>query len=299
MEGEKKNNQEFLEQYHQGTQDGAPGDQPAINLESKAVDRRPLKEKLLSIGILAAAFIAVFLGYYQLAASVTRPFYNFESESPAAVSLDQGLADILALKQKDTDGDGLSDYDEIYIYGTSPYLADTDGDGVSDYDEIQMGRDPLCPGGTCAPSPTTDGDQSSVPTFQNFPTVAGMRLDVDFLRQLLIQAGAPADLVNEVSDSELLVIYQEVLAENPELANQLGEIAGTPTSGGLTPFNPVGQVDFQVNTIEDLQNLSADQIRYLLIQEGAPESMLNQISDEQLRQMFLSQLESQLTNISN
>lgn len=39
---------------------------------------------------------------------------------------------------KDTDGDGLFDYDEISINGwnTDPTLADTDGDGLSDYDEI-------------------------------------------------------------------------------------------------------------------------------------------------------------------
>ncbi|MBX3220925.1 MAG: hypothetical protein KF795_10420 [Labilithrix sp.] len=38
----------------------------------------------------------------------------------------------------DTDGDGLSDVDEIKIHGTSPLLADTDGDGMSDYDEIVL-----------------------------------------------------------------------------------------------------------------------------------------------------------------
>lgn len=36
----------------------------------------------------------------------------------------------------DTDGDGLSDTDELVIYGTSPLLADTDGDGMTDYAEI-------------------------------------------------------------------------------------------------------------------------------------------------------------------
>lgn len=38
--------------------------------------------------------------------------------------------------QTDTDGDGLSDYDEIYKYKTDPIKADSDGDGLSDYDEI-------------------------------------------------------------------------------------------------------------------------------------------------------------------
>jgi len=39
----------------------------------------------------------------------------------------------------DTDGDGLSDYDEmhgVYGYITDPNNRDTDGDGISDYDEI-------------------------------------------------------------------------------------------------------------------------------------------------------------------
>ena len=44
----------------------------------------------------------------------------------------------------DTDGDGLSDIDEISLYGTSPVLADTDGDGLSDYDEVvQRAFDPV------------------------------------------------------------------------------------------------------------------------------------------------------------
>lgn len=36
----------------------------------------------------------------------------------------------------DTDLDGISDYDEINVYGTSATQADTDGDGLNDYQEI-------------------------------------------------------------------------------------------------------------------------------------------------------------------
>lgn len=43
----------------------------------------------------------------------------------------------------DTDGDGLSDYDEVYVYFTDPLLADTDGDGLSDGEEVNIyGTDP-------------------------------------------------------------------------------------------------------------------------------------------------------------
>lgn len=45
--------------------------------------------------------------------------------------------------ESDTDGDGLSDFNEIYLCGTSPNFVDTDGDGVSDPDEIEFGLDPL------------------------------------------------------------------------------------------------------------------------------------------------------------
>jgi hypothetical protein len=43
----------------------------------------------------------------------------------------------------DTDGDGLTDAEELSVYGTSPLLADTDGDGLSDFQEVvTLGFDP-------------------------------------------------------------------------------------------------------------------------------------------------------------
>jgi hypothetical protein len=37
---------------------------------------------------------------------------------------------------KDSDGDGITDFDEIERFGTNPYNIDSDGDGISDKDEI-------------------------------------------------------------------------------------------------------------------------------------------------------------------
>jgi hypothetical protein len=42
----------------------------------------------------------------------------------------------------DTDGDGLTDGDEVYVYSTSPLDDDTDGDGFLDGDEVAAGTDP-------------------------------------------------------------------------------------------------------------------------------------------------------------
>lgn len=58
------------------------------------------------------------------------------------------------LMERDTDGDELNDYDEIYVHGTDPLNPDTDGDGLNDSDEINVnGTDPLVP--------DSDGDELS------------------------------------------------------------------------------------------------------------------------------------------
>jgi len=59
-------------------------------------------------------------------------------------------------KLVDTDGDGLSDFDEENIFFTSKYLSDSDGDGLSDFEEIKMGSDPNCPTGSSCDSYNTE-----------------------------------------------------------------------------------------------------------------------------------------------
>ena len=50
----------------------------------------------------------------------------------------------------DTDGDGLTNWEEVKRYHTDPHVADTDGDGLADGNEVQNGTDPL--------NPDSDGD---------------------------------------------------------------------------------------------------------------------------------------------
>ena len=50
------------------------------------------------------------------------------------------LIDVAAL---DSDGDGLTDYEEINVYGTAPGSVDTDGDGIEDGVEVGYASDPL------------------------------------------------------------------------------------------------------------------------------------------------------------
>ncbi|MBT7701860.1 MAG: DUF2341 domain-containing protein, partial [Verrucomicrobia bacterium] len=56
---------------------------------------------------------------------------------------------------EDTDGDGLSDYDEVTTHGTSPIALDSDSDGLPDGWEVANGYDPTEPANGAADS---DGD---------------------------------------------------------------------------------------------------------------------------------------------
>jgi mono/diheme cytochrome c family protein len=70
---------------------------------------------------------------------------------------------------KDTDGDGLTDRDEILKYNTDPLVADTDGDGLTDGDEINRTHtDPLNPDSDG--NGIVDGIQYPIPSPSPVPT---------------------------------------------------------------------------------------------------------------------------------
>jgi Cu/Zn superoxide dismutase len=59
--------------------------------------------------------------------------------TPDAVNTDTDPGEV------DTDGDGLTDDDEVNVHGTDPTSVDTDLDGAPDGDEVAFGSDPLDP----------------------------------------------------------------------------------------------------------------------------------------------------------
>lgn len=67
-----------------------------------------------------------------------RPIDGTASESAAT---DIGAYEYVRF-DTDTDGDGLSDWEEVNIHGTDITLADSDGDTISDPDEIEGGLNP-------------------------------------------------------------------------------------------------------------------------------------------------------------
>lgn len=75
-------------------------------------------------------------------------FYDTLKKSYASDQDMDGLADSEEVRYKtsatssDTDNDGLSDWQEAYIYGTSPIKTDDDGDGYADGYEVRRGFNP-------------------------------------------------------------------------------------------------------------------------------------------------------------
>ena len=102
--------------------------------------------------LLFFAIATVVLGFFQLHNTLYEPFAIQEAKRAPAVIDSTVLADDAEkLKALDTDHDGLTDYDEINSFHTSPYLPDTDSDGKTDKQEIDSNADPLCPEGqNCA-----------------------------------------------------------------------------------------------------------------------------------------------------
>ncbi|MBX3746801.1 MAG: hypothetical protein KF833_15940 [Verrucomicrobiae bacterium] len=77
------------------------------------------------------------------------------------------------LRVGDADGDGLSDGEEILIYGTDPRNPDTDGDGFSDFYEVRLMTDPL--------DPNSKPDKTLVNLFTGPNPGQGLDLDGTFL----------------------------------------------------------------------------------------------------------------------
>ena len=66
---------------------------------------------------------------------------NGALRTPARFALE--WRNVATIGDGDSDGDGLSDWDEVFVHGTDPRRVDTDGDSLSDSSEVLAGANPL------------------------------------------------------------------------------------------------------------------------------------------------------------
>ncbi|MBI2098939.1 hypothetical protein HYT45_00810 [Candidatus Uhrbacteria bacterium] len=173
----------------------------------------------------ASLALLLFLGLSGLVLAF--PFFNRRIKQPFVkdkskkyLTLEEREKQKLAeLKTQDTDNDGLDDYDELYIYRTSPYLDDTDSDGIKDLEEAQNGGDPNCPKGRdCGGLTSSDSAPPGTNTTVAPPPADALgalehlqNLSAADIRKLLSDSGVPQDVLKSVDDETLRGIYDDAL----------------------------------------------------------------------------------------
>lgn len=200
--------------------------------------RRAQRQKNWSLAGLSTLTVAIIVMWFlQFKQNITAPLYRqlgFTSNEEIEATLrgqspktSQEQQDD-ALKAQDTDKDGLSDYDELNIYNTSPFLEDSDSDGVLDKIEIERGQDPNCPiGKDCTGSVLTNPAIAVTSSLEantaaselvSQPTTISSDLigissifpsDASSLRQILLESGMDQSMLDQFSDEDLLQAYQE------------------------------------------------------------------------------------------
>jgi len=215
-------------------------DLPEADLNSSVFKNIPQKQKFALFALGLGAIAIVIFWAWQFNNRLTSPFASSnDNKVNTAVTASTTAADLTL----DTDGDGLTDYDEINIYHTSPYLEDTDSDGIPDGVEVKNGTDPNCPTGKVCNGTDTAGTVASssansltassssnlsasssvsLPALslpadmtsssqQMLQDVVNGKADAATLRQILISSGADKAMLDQVSDADLIKSYQQTL----------------------------------------------------------------------------------------
>ncbi len=193
-----------------------PNVNPLEKNGSTQIGKNLPRQQKIAVALLATgAILIIVLWAIQLNAQLNKPFSADKKVAKVATST------VTDLHLKDSDGDGLSDYDEINVYHTSPYLEDSDSDGIPDKQEILQGTDPNClTGKNCNATetlptatstniqetvlPIVSGEAAIVPGIGNEVTPAT-------LRQLLLQNGYDAATLEKISDADIMKSYQEAI----------------------------------------------------------------------------------------
>ena len=208
---------------------------PSDNLSSRneatqIIKKLPREQKLAAVflaifSILIIVFSAILFNF-----KLNKPFSPDKKMSSATTGMTTDLS------KKDSDGDGLSDYNETNIYRTSPYLEDSDSDGINDNLEIAQETDPNCPKGKIcnaveiAPVASSSEASGDIPLIETpilsgeATIVPGMGNEVTpaTLRQILLQNGYDQATLDKISDEDIMKSYVEAVQQNSEAASNSG-----------------------------------------------------------------------------
>src|SRR3989338_4468741 len=178
--------------------------------ENSSLVKSLSKEQKIGFSLLLVfAVLAVTLCFLQIRNTLYAPF-ALNNKVPLSLKNEINTPD--ALRYRDTDHDELNDFDELYVYGTSPYLYDTFSYGFSDKEVVGKGL-ALCPKGQCTDATTASSagvTSSSIATANTPPTgftpadFAAALQDPAQIRSMLREAGVSEADLQKISDKDLL-----------------------------------------------------------------------------------------------
>lgn len=205
---------------------------------------RPLstEQKVAFALLLFLGLGGIFFGFKSFGVNINRPFdiqiarylqgERFLTESQREEEERE------ASKTRDVDADGLTDYDELYVYKTSPYLIDSDSDGFDDKTEIFSNNDPNCPKDKVCNGISPEAVDESNPlaglegVFGDFASLSASgeikfesKEDVEAffkkatiaeIRNALIKSGMKKEDLDKISDDQLMGFFSSTLDEASE-----------------------------------------------------------------------------------
>ncbi len=213
-----------------------------------------------------------------------------QNDNDSVISDNPSAAELSKLQTKDTDGDTLSDFQELYVYGTSPYLPDSDSDTLPDNEELAQATNPNCAEGANCSQPREEGsgttstaaadafaELSPEEALEKFGVSEDGTVDAGKLREQLKQLGVPAEVVDGADDATLLKVFEETVAQTENGANAFVNIE---------------------DKANELRNMSAQEKRNLLIESGVDTGTVQQLTDDQLNELFNKTVDDALSEIN-
>jgi hypothetical protein len=203
---------------------------PAVRPLPEAPHPLTAEERAGQWFVIIVAMVALIGGSFYLWRTIAKPFQVVYSGPRFLVGDEKEAAERARAQQTDTDGDGLSDFDETEIFFTSPYLADSDSDGQSDANEVKAGSDPNClPGQQCAarnedvgfaPTPGFAAEQGAVAAqeLERLQSLLNEYADATpaEVRVMLVDSGIPQAEVDSLDDEQVMAIFTQSFTQLTE-----------------------------------------------------------------------------------